>query len=278
MFFYLKHYFFFFFLYIYFHNKKIGIYKSIIYICKKNIAMALNLNKIKSLFIVPEDEVVASKIEKKDEKKDSSKKNEKIDKTNKVLKNKVTPTKTDSPTIVPGKGAFNKQIFNSLTKAIADANLPGEDYLEFMDALMAMKDIPLEQKVKMQTVLATLSTKGLTVQKVIESADYYLKVLENEKDKFKQAMISQTKGKVGEKHNKIKALEKDNIKKTEQIKILTEEITKNQKKSDELRKSIQNADAKIKSTENNFNITYKHVENQILDNIELIKSLIPNNK
>ena len=239
--------------------------------------MALNLNKIKGLFIVPEDETEPSKIEKKDKKKDSSKKNEKVDKTKEVLKTNIK-LKTDSPTIVPGKGAFNKQIFNSLTKAIADANLPGEDYLEFMDALMAMKNIPLEQKVKMQTVLATLSTKGLTAQKVIESADYYLKVLENEKDKFKQAMISQTKGKVGEKHKQIKDLEEGNIKKSEQIKILTEEITKNQKKSEELKKSIQHADAKIKSTENNFNITYTHVENQILDNIELIKNLTTNNK
>jgi len=238
--------------------------------------MALNFNKIKGLFIVPEDEVESSKIEKKD--KNNSKKDNKVDKTKKISTNKTTiKTKTDTPTIVPGKGAFNKQIFNSLTKAIADANLPGEDYLEFMEALMAMKDIPLEQKVKMQTVLATLSTKGLTAQKVIESADYYLKVLENEKDKFKQAMINQTKGKVGEKHNKIKSLEEDNIKKSEQIKILTEEITKNQKKSEELKKSIQDADAKIKSTENNFNITYRHVENQILENVELIKNLIPNN-
>ena len=238
--------------------------------------MALNLNKIKSLFIVPDDEVKSSKVEKKSEKKDNLKQNKKIEKTKVISENK-TITKTNTPTIIPGKGAFNKQIFNSLTKAIADANLPGEDYLEFMEALMAMKDIPLEQKVKMQTVLATLSTKGLTAQKVIESADYYLKVLENEKDKFKQAMLSQTKGKVGEKHNKIKSLEEDNIKKSEQIKTLTEEITKNQKKSEELKKSIQDADAKIKSTENNFNITYKHVENQILENVELIKNLTPNN-
>ena len=240
--------------------------------------MALNLNKIKGLFIVPEDEVESSKTEKKNEKKDSEKKIGKVEKTKDVSETNIKKTRTDSPTIVPGKGSFNKQIFNSLTKAIADANLPGEDYLEFMDSLMAMKDIPLEQKVKMQTVLATLSPKGLTVQKVIESADYYLKVLENEKDKFKQAMINQTKGKVGEKHNKIKALEEENKKKAEQIKVLTDEINKNKKKSDELKKLIQDADAKIKSTENNFNITYKHVENQILDNIKIIKSLTTNNK
>jgi hypothetical protein len=37
-----------------------------------------------------------------------------------------------------------------LTKAISDANLPGEDYLEFISALQAMKGIDLQESVKMQ--------------------------------------------------------------------------------------------------------------------------------
>ena len=230
--------------------------------------MALNLNKIKGLFIIPDDEAEVLK---------SEKKVEKIETKGKVNKNVKLETNfkssSEAPAIIPGKGAFNKQIFNSLTKAIAEANLPGEDYLEFMDALMAMKDIPLEQKIKMQTVLATLSTKGLTVQKIIESAGYYLKVLENEKEKFKKAIINQTKGKVDDKHKQIKGIEEDNRRKSEQIKSLTIEITNNQGKVNKLKKSIAEADSKIKSTENNFNITYSHVEKQIKDNIETIKSI-----
>ena len=229
--------------------------------------MALNLDKIKGLFIIPDDEVEISKTEKKEEKKDPKKKAAKLEKPKNIQ------TSSGAPVIIPGKGAFDKQIFNSLTKAIADANLPGEDYLEFMDALMAMKDIPLEQKIKMQTVLATLSTKGLTVQKIIESADYYLKVLENENEKFKKAIINQTKGKVDDKHKQIKGIEEDNRKKSEQIKSLTIEITNNQGKVNKLKKTIAEADSKIKSTENNFNITYSHVEKQIKDNIETIKSI-----
>ncbi|MBN1251750.1 MAG: hypothetical protein JXR51_04595 [Bacteroidales bacterium] len=234
--------------------------------------MALNLNKIKGLFIVPEDETEESKTIKKEEKKETNQKIEKIEKP--VFQH----TSSVSPTNEPEKGTFNKQIFNSLTKAIADSNLPGEDYLEFMDALMAMKDIPLDQKIKMQTVLATLSTKGLTVQKLLESAEYYLKVLENEKEKFKQAMAGQTHGKVDEKQKQIKTLEQEIQKKSEQIKILTDEITNNQENISKIKESIKEADVKIKSTENNFNITYEHVEKQIKENIETIKSLSPNNK
>ncbi|NJO89137.1 MAG: hypothetical protein HC831_09375 [Chloroflexia bacterium] len=190
--------------------------------------MALNLNKIKGLFIVPEDEVEGG--EKKTEPQKEEVKKTKIKETKEAITSTVTPIKTSltqPETTSPSKGEINKQIFNSLTKAISDANLPGEDYLEFVSALQAMKSIDLQESVKMQTVLATLSTKGLTVQKIVESADYYLKVLENEKDKFKQAMAQQTTGKIDTKHKQIKSLEEENHKMAEQIKALTDKINDN---------------------------------------------------
>jgi len=233
--------------------------------------MALNLNKIKGLFIVPDDEEITNtKIPEK--KKESKKPEKKIKTTEKIPPVNTTTTSTNSST----KGDFNKQIFESLTKAIADANLPGEDYLEFMAALKAMEGINLDEKVKMQTVLATLSTKGLTVQKIIESADYYVKVLENEKEKFKQAMIKQTQGKVGNKHKQIKDLEEKNRQKADKIKALTDEINSNTAQMSKHKNDLETADLKIKSTENNFNVTYAHVANQIKSKIEKIKSLAAN--
>lgn len=230
--------------------------------------MALNLSKIKGLFVVPEDEEIINK--KTSEKNKTSEKKTKTPKTN-------LTTSTKSPQINrPGKGEFNKQIFESLTKAIADANLPGEDYLEFISALQAMKNINLDEKVKMQTVLATLSTKGLTTQKIVESADYYMKVLENEKEKFKQAMIKQTEGKVGNKHKQIKNMEEQNRQKADKIKALTDEINNNTSQIGKLKKDIETADLKIKSTENNFNVTYSYVADQITNKIEKIKTITSN--
>ncbi|MDF1546324.1 MAG: hypothetical protein P1P88_00790 [Bacteroidales bacterium] len=239
--------------------------------------MALNLNKIKGLFIVPEDETEGIVI------KSDSKKVENTKEPTKKVVQKETITKTETPiktslnkTEVENQGEFNQQIFNSLTKAISDANLPGEDYLEFVSALQAMKGIDLAESVKMQTVLATLSTKGLTIQKIVESADYYLKVLENEKDKFRQAMAQQTQGKVDGKQKQIKSLEEENTKKAEQIKALTEQIEHNNQQMDKIKKDIAEADEKIKTTEHNFNVTYDFVANQIMDKVEKIKNLSTN--
>lgn len=229
--------------------------------------MALNLNKIKGLFIVPEDEVEGTN-QKIEEKKVEVKTTEPTLFANKVQTSNVTTT--------PTKGEFNQNIFNSLTKAISDANLPGEDYLEFVDALQAMKDIPLEETIKMQTVLATLSTRGLTAQKIIETADYYLKVLERERDKFKEAIVQQTHGKVDNRQNQIKTLEMENQKKADQIKILTDEINNNNQQMVLIKKEIEEADIKIKSTENNFNTTYEFLSNQIISKVEKIKNLSTN--
>jgi hypothetical protein len=229
--------------------------------------MALNFNKIKGLFVVPEDEVEGG--EKKQEIKVEEKKVP-IKENPSTFSTQNTKIETTPP---PAKGEFNEQIFNSLTKAISDANLPGEDYLEFIGALQAMQKIELSESVKMQTVLATLSIKGLTVQKIVESADYYLKVLENEKDKFKQAMAQQTQGKVDEKQKQIKTLEDANLKKAEQIKILTDEINFNTEQIEKIKKDITDADHKIKATETNFYVTYDYVANQIINNVEKIKNL-----
>jgi hypothetical protein len=229
--------------------------------------MALNFNKIKGLFVVPEDEVEGGE-KKREVKKEITTKTE-----TKNTGNPNPPITNSETTVNPVKGEINEQIFNSLTKAISDANLPGEDYLEFVSALQAMKNIDLAESVKMQTVLATLSIKGLTVQKIIESADYYLKVLENEKDKFRQAMAQQTQGKVEEKHKQIKSLEEANLKKAEQIKILTDEINFNNEQVEKIKKDIAEADHKIKATETNFSVTYDYVANQIINYVEKIKNL-----
>ncbi len=229
--------------------------------------MALNLNKIKGLFIVPEDEVEGTN-EKTEEKKVEVKTAEP---TKFVQKEQTVNVNT-----ITSQGEFNQNIFNSLTKAISDSNLPGEDYLEFVDALQAMKDIPLEESIKMQTVLATLSTRGLTAQKIIETADYYLKVLERERDKFKEAIVQQTHGKVDSRQNQLKSLELENQKKADQIKILTDEITQNTQQMVQVKKEIEEADIKIKSTENNFNVTFDFLSNQIISKVEKIKNLSTN--
>ena len=73
--------------------------------------MALNFNKIKGLFVVPEDEVEGT--EKKQEVKKESEKKNTVENTTSF----TTKTEQNLASTSPSKGEFNEQIFNSLTKA-----------------------------------------------------------------------------------------------------------------------------------------------------------------
>jgi len=234
--------------------------------------MAFNFDKIKGLFVVSEDE--KKKNPPPPPKKEAPKKKVQKHTTKASQINYSKSNVETSNSFVSSEGKLNQRVFESLTKAIHKANLPGEDYLEFIDALQAMKNIPLDEKIKMQTVLATLSTKGLTIQKIMESADYYMKVLENEKDKFNKALVQQTEGQVNAKMNEAEALKKAVVEKTKLIQTLTADIAQLQGKINQVNNQISKTEAKIKNTEKDFLYTWDMVANQIKTNLQKIKQLI----
>jgi hypothetical protein len=240
--------------------------------------MAMKLNKLKGLFIVEEEQTQNPEEKKIEEQKTEPKK------TDETIKSKVSwesssskntevinTTSTTDSTDTAGK--FNQKIFDSLMKAISDQNLPGEDYLEFMDALKAMKDLPLEDSLKMKTVFMTLSTKGLTIQKIIDSAGVYLGVLNKEREKFYQALDAQKNQNINNKKKQIVDFETKNKEKAEMIKKLTDEIASNNSEIQKITIEINMGESKIKSTENDFIYTFDKISNQIAGDIEKIKQI-----
>lgn len=256
--------------------------KSFIYICitVKSNNMALKFDKIKSLFIVTEEDTQQKQELEKDNKNVNQSEKNQENQSNKISwkinKNDATNNiqgENSQNIVTDTSGTLNQKIFDSLTQAIANANMPGEDYLEFAQALQAMKDLPIDDNIKIQTVFATLSTKGLTKQTVIESADYYIKVLENEKSKFYDTMNHQALGQLNKKRMEITKLEEEIKAKTEQIQILTEEINQNKQLVIKVKNEIQEGDSKIKKTENDFLFTFDIILKQIKANVEKITKL-----
>jgi len=166
---------------------------------------------------------------------------------------------------------LDQTIIESLQKAIKDNNLPGEDYLEFVEALNAMQNIPLEDSMKVQTVMATLSVKGLTVAKIKESAEYYKKVLENEQNQFSAELTAQVEKSIKTKQSGIESLNNSIKLKTDQIALLTKEITEAQQNVSATEAIIKAAELKIKTAQENFNAAYNFVINQINENLSKLK-------
>jgi hypothetical protein len=227
--------------------------------------MGLDFKKIKNLFVVDNST---------DQTQTDTKKEE-VSNTKNIISSKENKNTPPSSFVNPSSttGNFDQKIFDSLIKVLEEKNLPGEDYMEFMEALQNMKNIQLDETVKMQTVLATLSTKGLTKQKILESADFYIKVLQDEKNKFNEALKQETANQVESKQNDIKTLEEQNKSKAEQIAQLTTEINQNQQQISKIKTLVDDASLKIKATENNFNFTFEAVISQIKTNSNKINSI-----
>jgi hypothetical protein len=183
------------------------------------------------------------------------------------------PSQASEPKPQAATPKIDSKILDSLIKAIESNNLPGEDYLEFTEALKALKDLPIDDNLKIQTVMATLSTKGLTKQKVMESATYYLKILENERTKFYDALKLEVDKQVNRRNEAITKLEQENKAKADQIAKLNAEIEANKATAFNLKNEILSANQKFSQTENDFLLTYNYVAEQINGNLSKIKNL-----
>ena len=212
--------------------------------------MAIDFNKIKNLFVETAAEAKTPAPDKASQ------------------SNKIQPVQSYSDS--DSAATYDQTIFDSLIKAIEDHNLPGEDYLEFLSALQAMKNIQLDEKMKIQTVLATLSTKGLTPQKIKESAEYYKKVLAEEQKQFYVELGDQTTKQVKLKEKEITVLQETNKQKSDQIAALTKDINENQLKISSIQNILKDAEAKIKQAEANFNKTFNYLIAQIDSNLTKI--------
>lgn len=175
--------------------------------------------------------------------------------------------------IINNEKAINPKILETLHKAMDKANLPGEDYYELTKAVEAMKDIPLSEGDKLKTALAALSTKGLTTGKVIDSARYYLEVLENEKRKFYTAFENKIKGSINADKERITKLKEAISEKSTKIEELKSIIKESKSRIMELQEEIEKSDEKVAGIEESFLYTYEHVVNKIKSDIEKVESL-----
>ena len=163
--------------------------------------------------------------------------------------------------------ALNPKILETLHNAMNKANLPGEDYYELTRAVEAMSNINLSDDDKLRSAIAALSTKGLTVEKVVDSATYYLEVLENEKRKFYTAFENKIKGSINADKKRIKQLNEAIEEKNSKIAELKNVIEESKKMIIELENEIKRSDDKVEGIEESFLFTYEHVINKIKNSL-----------
>jgi len=152
-----------------------------------------------------------------------------------------------------------KNFINIMTAALEKSNLPGFDYLEFKQSMAALEKMNMDKATAIKSAFATASTVGLTKEKLLQTADHYRNILNEQKSEFDDALQNQVRLKVEGKKQEVASLRKKIAEHKAAIEKLESEIHKSQKTIDSSDKDIQVEEDKIAKTKGSFETVYKSI-------------------
>lgn len=174
----------------------------------------------------------------------------------------------------PPKGKPDEKFINRLLGALEEHNMEGFDYLEYKQSLQNLGNVEMDEATKFKSALAMATTMGATNNKLIKSAEHYIKVLSAEEAKFLQAFKSQQTKQVSDRNQHIKKLEDGIAQREAQIEKLKKEIEAGRKALDEKKSTINQANAKVQATKDSFYHAYHIVVHQIAEDLEKMKKYL----
>ena len=215
------------------------------------------LNKFKSVFVVEDD---------------SSSQNANTGSQHPAEMTSPPPKQTSSgqsapATAAPSSGSISDKFVEILASALEKNNQDGFDYFEFRQSLKNLAKMPMDEQTRFQSAYAMAQTMGVTSGKLVESAKFYLGVLNGEQTHFAEAHAQQKAKLIGNREDEAKNLDAAIQQKAEQIKQLTQEIEQNRQRSEQIRKEISESTVKIESTKADFEATFSSVVAQIQDDV-----------
>jgi chromosome segregation ATPase len=161
-----------------------------------------------------------------------------------------------------------------IAKAIEKANLPGFDYLEFRMAIDNLKKINLDEITAIKSAYATMSTMGLTKEKIIETASHYKGVLIKEREQFDAASQKQQTLKIGQNLQQVGDLQRKVADNEAKIKQLQEENEAARTKIRELDYERENASAKIEEAKSKYVFAHQSIMNLMEHDLENIRQYL----
>ncbi len=176
-----------------------------------------------------------------------------------------------NPEDVDVTGEVSEKFMNILLGAINKNNQEGFDYIEFKQSLQSLGKMEMDEKTKIQSAFAMAKTMGATKPKLIETANYYLSILEKESGKFNSAVSNQVGKQVNSKKEKQKDIQLSIENKRKQIEKLTNDIKQLEIENTNMSKGIASSEVKVLKTKNDFEITYSLLKQKIHKDIELIE-------
>jgi peptidoglycan hydrolase CwlO-like protein len=151
-------------------------------------------------------------------------------------------------------------------KLFDDANIPGPDYYEFARMIGAMQVIP-DERARYAAAFAGLQVQGLDREKLLATANEYLRVLSTDADQFRKTVDAALQEKVHGRSAEAEA-------KSKRIEALSQEILQLQQEIGALQKEIAENREKLDASDRGYAAESERRSRQIQADIEKIKQYI----
>ncbi len=223
--------------------------------------------QLKSLFI-EEDKNAKEKAVKEEVKESEAAEDQDI-----VPESSTTPVEQPAATTAPTptQGKVSSKFMDVLLGAMEKNNIEGYDYLEFKKSLKNLAQVGnMDEGTRFQSAFAVAQPLGVSKAKLLETANFYLKILQDEEARFETALKNQRSKQIGSREEHIQKLGQSIEQKQKQIEQLQKEIAINQKEMDKIKSEISSSVTKVESTKSNFVASYNFIVSQIKGDIENI--------
>ncbi len=171
-------------------------------------------------------------------------------------------------------GEVNRKFLELLFNALEENNLEGFDYLEYKKSLQYLKKMDMDEKTRYQSAFASARPMGATTKILLDSASFYLDILEKEHQQFNEAFQNQSKKRI-EGNQQLKVdLENQMSSKKQQIEQLQQQIEQMSKQLIDVEEQIKTAASKVTKTKSDFVSSYDYLVRQIKTDITKIKSYL----
>lgn len=187
----------------------------------------------------------------------------------------VIPASTVA-TSIPVDSEKERKVIDNLLQLLDQANLPGPDFYEFYVALKEMQKsgVALDEATLYRTVYTTLKITGLTKDKLVQSCNQYLSILNDHMKEFESNHQQTVNSKVGSKVSEKEAIDKSVSEKKAQIEALNQEIVALATKKAQLEVDIQKETENIESTKKAFMSGFNKLTGELSGNVQKINGYI----
>ncbi|MFZ1705094.1 MAG: hypothetical protein WAT79_12165 [Saprospiraceae bacterium] len=219
--------------------------------------------KLKSLFIEEDPNAIAQqKAETKDQKISNKVEDSVISDTSSMATSSVSPENIDA------------KFIDILMKAIESHNKEGFDYLEFKNSLQSLSKLDMDEATRFKSSFIMGRTMGLTKENLLQSVQAYIAVINQEEAKFKDALQKQKGVQVQGKEEQLKATQNNILQKEKQIAQMSAEIEQLKGNLTKTQGELKEAIVRIDATNDQFLMAHKLISQQMLDDIQKIKTYI----